>query len=522
MVAYVSDESGNDDIWIVTLDGTRPYRLTSDTGREWGPAWFPDGRALAFGSSRGGGGSGIWKIPALGGSPTLLVDDAADPDVSADGRRLAFVRPGADGGENRVFVAEFDDLSHPRQLSFREHGLWDHSSPAWSPDGRWLCYSSQRSLWLVEADGSTPPRLLSSDGGADFHGSWSPDGDHIYFSSYRDGTLAIWRMSLSDNVAERVTAGTGPESQPDLSPDGRVLVYSTDNLNPDLILRTAHHERIALTGTSSEVDPVLMPDLGGLLFISDRWGGVQNLWLLPLNEGTPTGEPPRRLSPPGGSTVYPALSPDGRWVAYYRVIDGQRDIWAQPIDGNSAVQLTRHPASDLQPAWSPDGRRIVFVSERGGGSDLWVLDFDEGEAIGSAERLARTQGVALLTPAWSPDGKWIAHTCRRGNDSRVCLVPADGSAPSRAITEDVKARRVRWDTTTGDLLVSADWGGPTTTLRRLDPSGEWSAEFSPPVIFGPEASWASFDQVRGGAWLVYTQERRSGNIWIMEAQDGEY
>jgi dipeptidyl aminopeptidase/acylaminoacyl peptidase len=105
----------------------------------------------------------------------------------------------------------------------------------------------------------------------------------------------------------------------------------------------------------------------------------------------------------------PALSPDGRWVAYaltsVSLADNRSstDLWLSPLDGTSPRQLTTHPASDRNPAWSPDGQRLAFESGRSGQTQIWILDLRGGEPV---QFTMLSTGAAQ--PVWSPDGSMIA------------------------------------------------------------------------------------------------------------------
>src|SRR6185437_16793987 len=114
---------GSADIWLVDARGGDPLRLTDDPADDRGPTWFPDGTAIAFASDRGGH-PGVWKVPRLGGSATPILADAADPAISPDGTRIAFVRTSPQG-RGTVWVAPLADVGHAREITKDGEGFWD-------------------------------------------------------------------------------------------------------------------------------------------------------------------------------------------------------------------------------------------------------------------------------------------------------------------------------------------------------------------------------------------------------------
>ncbi|MBP1596785.1 MAG: serine/threonine protein kinase [Acidobacteria bacterium] len=131
------------------------------------------------------------------------------------------------------------------------------------------------------------------------------------------------------------------------------------------------------------------------------------IWLLISRKGAPQGIEITRLTFDSGITIVPAISLDGRLVAYAsdRGGKGDFDIWVQQIPGGKPVRLTNNPADDISPSFSQDGSQIVFRSERDGGG-LYVIDTLGGEMQGGEARRISDRGYS---PRFSPDGTYISY-----------------------------------------------------------------------------------------------------------------
>ena len=144
---------------------------------------------------------------------------------------------------------------------------------------------------------------------------------------------------------------------------------------------------------------------------------------------TPTASPQlvlHRLTRDTGLTTDPALSPDGKFVAYASDRSGEAnlDIWVQQIAGGKPIRLTHHGASDRSPRFSPDGARIVFASGRDGGG-IYVVSMTGGD-----EQLVAKHGHR---PRFSPDGSSILYDTLTGlRNSAIYIAPATGG-PSRKV-----------------------------------------------------------------------------------------
>jgi Tol biopolymer transport system component len=521
-IAYSSNEPGNPQIFVVDVHGGSPLRLTNDKATDDEPAWFPDGSAIAFSSDRGGE-PGIWRTGQLGGDVMPLMENATHPAISPDGTEVAFSRR-IGGGNLRIGVAPMADPSRARMLTGDGEGLWDHEYPAWSPDGKTICYTSRHGLWLVPSSGGKA-RPLTSEGERDFDPAWSPDGRRIYFAFYREGTVAIWRVSVSGGRPERITLGTASETHPSISRDGARLAYSAGMPAgmPSrwvILLDRDSGAEASLTDRKTEFMAAISPDKKQMVIASDRYGPYFDLYLQPLVGMKPSG-PARRLASQGGNLSHPVFSPDGRWIAYYAILGDQRDIWTIPVAGGSPIRFTDDPAPDYHPAWSPDGAKLAFVSEREGAGRIYVEAVWDGKPAGPPRRL-ETGELTCEAPAWSPDGRLIAFMGLQGNGAEIYVVPVSSGSSPRRITSGAKAQRVRWDDSTGNLLVSGTWGENRVSLRRVPPGGGPPMPLEHPVVFGPANAVGLFDVSPDGRLVVYSRERLTGDIWLLEGGSGVY
>jgi serine/threonine protein kinase len=171
-------------------------------------------------------------------------------------------------------------------------------------------------------------------------------------------------------------------------------------------------------------------------FISRRWAalmlavvivGAGIVWWLTRTRVTPLSRVASliRLTSDSGLTTDPAISPDGKLLAYAsdRSGEGNLDIWVQQVSGGEAIRLTRDPADDSDPVFSPDGSKIAFRSEREGGG-IYIMS-----ALGGEARVIARQGRRAR---FSPDGSQLASTVgelQPTAGARSFVVPADGGQP---------------------------------------------------------------------------------------------
>ncbi|HEY3072015.1 MAG TPA: protein kinase [Candidatus Limnocylindrales bacterium] len=369
-VVYAGNASGNWEVYLQSVGGQRPINLTPDSpAADTQPSLSPDGERIAFRSERQGGG--IFVMGRTGESVRRLTDGGYNPSWSPDGSQVIFAtKPARDDGPygsaggSQIWTIDLASGAR-RQLADAE-GL----QPRWSPSGQRVAYWTagtagrnlgQRDIWTVPAGGGQPT-AVTNDAAVDWNPVWSPDGQHLYFSSDRGGSMNIWRVAI-DERSGRATSDPEPLTTPSsftahlaFSADGKRLAYTS-------IVQRQNIQRVAFDPEAER----LVGDPSSVTSGSRSW-------------------------------ALPEPSPDGEWVAFWSFFT-QEDIYLARPDGTGSRQLTNDAANDRFPRWSPDGKRLAFASNRTGEYQIWIINADGSDL---AQLTAAKEG--LVYPVWSPDG----------------------------------------------------------------------------------------------------------------------
>lgn len=229
-------------LYLKSVGGSTLTQLTDDPGDEVMPAFSPDGKRLSFASNRADNWD-IYVIPSTGGKPVQLTDDPAHelhPSWSPDGRHIAYSRFGTQSQRWEMWVV---DLDNPGTKKFVDYGLF----PKWSPDPTSNKILFQRArergsrfhgIWTIDfvnGEGSRPTEIVSAANAATINPAWSPDGQHIVFSTvvepekHASGhpTFAeLWIIRLDGTGRTNLTRGEFSDVQPIWGADGKVYFVS--------------------------------------------------------------------------------------------------------------------------------------------------------------------------------------------------------------------------------------------------------------------------------------------------------
>ncbi|HET9514234.1 MAG TPA: amidohydrolase family protein [Gemmatimonadales bacterium] len=484
-IAFISDRSGGDNVWVMSLDGRDTVQVSN--GHEdftVSPEWTPDGRFVV--ASRGAGGFGLpklWLFDVQGGAGTMMTRG-----------------PGVGGYFGAAFGPEGRYVYYGRR-----NGLWQYNAGM-----------PQFQIWVYDRETGTET-LLTQRYGSGFRPAVSPDGKYLVYGS-REGAETGLRLRELATGVERWLAypvqRDNMEAIPDLdvlpgygfTPDSRAIVISYGGeiwrvpvdggpaakipftaqvdvpVGPEV--RFDYRIEDTPTVTARQIrNPVPSPDGRRIAF-----SALDRIWVADLPNGTP-----RRLTTAEVGEFYPTWSPDGSSIAYVTWTDAGGYLMQVSAAGGTPSRVSRDSAFFQRPVWAPDGRRIVVTrSAAREGRD--AIDPFVGEGLGAE---------FVWYPAAGGDAATISPTLGRGaihfirGSDRIYLYGTAPATPGQTGFPGFALLSMRWDGTdvkqhvraTGPLPLGFGWPDPSLTvddfLKRGDirmPPARWDQE---PSVQGP-------------------------------------
>ena len=393
----------------------------------------------------------LYQVPVLGGVPRRVLINIDSPvTFSPDGRQFAFVRRYRAQGEDALVLANADGTGERKLFSRHGADFFSVSGPSWSPDGQMIACAAgsntgTRHVTVVAvsvaegAEKQITRQSWSNIGRV----AWLRGGRSLIVSATESGsTLAqVWLITYPDGEARRVTNDLNDYNDVSLSEDSTAMV-------------TVQFEARVNIWTALGVDPgaarqitsgvgqyngvrgaTWLPD-GRIAYVS-RASGSQDVWLMNAD-----GLEQRQLTTPETrADVYPAASPDGRYLVIVSTRAGNSNLWRIDPDGSNWQQLTSGGGEEF-PAFTPDGKWVVYTATGSSKFTLWKVPVGGGEPVQLTDRLSQW-------PAVSPDGKQIACWYRGETNSpwRIALLPAEGGPPAQEFEVPTTAATsipVRW------------------------------------------------------------------------------
>jgi Tol biopolymer transport system component len=189
-MVFHSDRSGALEVWRANADGGDLRQLTSGGGNSQ-PSLSPDGRWVVYASERDGR-STLWRISIDGGEPSQLTDRPSSfPQVSPDGRHIAFrgltdVPPSMPSGraDVRLMIMPFEGGEPVHSYAVPETALLGRGSLTWTPDGKAIMYKNLvQGVWRQELGGAGPRPVRGFEGMRIYNLAWSPDGRSLAYTT---------------------------------------------------------------------------------------------------------------------------------------------------------------------------------------------------------------------------------------------------------------------------------------------------------------------------------------------------
>ena len=418
-LVYAAEASGNHDIYLQSVGGQASINLTKDSPAEDDqPAFSPDGEHIAFRSSRDGGG--LFIMGRTGEGVRRLTTRGYRPTWSPDGKQLAFtsenveLNPGNSVGVSELWIVNADGRGEARKLDTGDAILAN-----WSPHGDRIAFAhrtglpSQGDIWTVSPNGGDA-RPVITDLAVDWSPAWSSDGRYLYFASDRSGSMNLWRIAVDERSGkargepEAVTTPATYLAHPTLSADGRHIAYSSAQISINI-------QSIAFDPDAGEVRGEPVPVTTG----SRRWsspdpspdGQSVAFYTLAQPEGQlyisrPDGTGLTQLTADTAADRLPRWSPDSQWIAFFSTRGGPMRIWMIRSDGSDLRQLTAR-LGGYGPTWSPDGKRLAFALAAPS-VGVAIIDPQRAAADQQYDSLPASTVGQFAVNSWSRDGKYLA------------------------------------------------------------------------------------------------------------------
>jgi dipeptidyl aminopeptidase/acylaminoacyl peptidase len=414
----------------------------------------------------------------------------SDPQVSPDGRRVAFVvavpSSDTDKAETSIWVAETDGSDSGRPFTSGP----DDSSPRWSPDGQWLAFVAERGdgpqLYLASLGGGEPRAITAAAHGVS-QPAWSPDGQKIAFVARCGEWKEPEDRSPVERSAPRVVTGLYHRY------DGQGWF---DERRSQIFVVSIHGgDAVQITdGDYDNYDPDWSPDGRQLAFVSDRNPtrfdeNHRDIWVI-----TAYGSGRRqlrRLTGGEGGAAAPRWSPDGQKISYIghlnadgnsasnthlMVLDAKRagspTSLSAPLD-RTVWGMLRAPG--VTHSWTADSRHVDFAAVDGGSFHVYRAALDGIEAprliIGGDRQVVafHSAGGVLAFASF-----WVSEP------SEIYCVDTDGGRERRVSDVNRDARAIRWAPVKRIRTRSAD--GVVVESLVLHPPGRDKTRPSPTVL----------------------------------------
>lgn len=515
-IAFSSDNTGNFEIYVKQLvSGAKELQITADEGQNFQPAFSPDGGQIVYHSKKRGG---IWIVPATGGTPKRLTEFGSSPSFSPDGKTVVFQQdPLNDLGSYARSAIPPSTLwtvlvggGEPQQLTKVGNPIGGHGSPSFSPDGKFVIFTSNDTItsdvWTISlSDGNLTKTVPNS---AD--GIFAPDGKSIFAVSRRN----LVRINLSSDgkpsgepYSTFISSGSRIRHLA-ISRNTNRMVYSSLSMNSNIWSIPLKDEtagtpvQYTQSVESRFIQPTFSPDGKKIAFQAlNSTGELMETWLMDAD-----GKNQNQIAQ--SRAINPRWFPDGKTLGYFSRRDGKFAYYTLTVEGALEKKLFDINQDATQARMSPDGKRVAFNSKQNETLNIWTMPLNGGEP-----KQITFDKEAALFPMWSPDGKWIAFQAKRGDDSQIFIMPDTGGEPVQITNQKGHHWNNDWSPDSRRILYAGQREGlwnlftvaiDTKEIKQLTDYKNLNSYVRSP-------SWSPLNNQ-----IVYEYAETTGNVWMIE------
>lgn len=412
------------DIWLADINGGHAIRLTSFKGVESDPNFSPDGSMVAF-TGEYAGNTDVFVVSVEGGAPRRLTwHPLADlaRGWTNDGKSVIFAsgRTSAPRAYTKFWTINLEK-AYPKPLpiprvyngNFSPDGNHFAYQPIKLNDKEWRNYRGGQTnpIWVMDMSDFTINKL-PWEGSKDLNPVWS--GDTIYFMSDRDYAMNVYGYAPSTGELKQLTHYSKFDVK-QLNAGSDWLVYEKGGyifkLNPqngeaqkvditvkgDFPWARPHWEEVGNQITNASLSATgaraLVQARGEIFTIPTQKGDYRNI-----------------TNSSAAADRFPAWSPNGKYIAWFSDESGEYQLMIAKQKGLEEPRVIDipNPTFYYETAWSPNSKYILFTDEA---LNIWYVDVETGK-ITKVDQGRYSAPLRTLAPEWSPDSKWIAYSKR--------------------------------------------------------------------------------------------------------------
>lgn len=440
-LAFTSTRTGNGDIYVLDIKSGQILRITYSDTLDLLDGWSHDGKWLYFESNAHdiNQSSDIFRVSASGGTPLEVAADRFYSEFrgapSPDGQQLAFVAKGIS------------------RVQWWRHG---HS------------HLDESEIWLQNISGPASYHKVVAEDAKQGWPMWSPDGKDLFYTSDRTGAENVFRQPTAGGATKQLTQfRDGRLLWPSISYDGREIVFERNFAIWRMDSKSGKAEQVAIELRGSPATPAvthqslnsftrfaLSPDgkkaaliVHGDVFAVSSVDGGEAMRI------TNTPEPEEAIR----------WSPDSKRIIYFSERTGRSQIFEYDFAKNSEVQLITSDGDDETPVYSPDGKHIAFFRND---RELHVFTpADKGDKVLANGDLTRSP------LCWSPDNKFIAYAETGGKSFRnisVVALSETGGRPVSFLADGEAGNGIVWSPDGKYLLFDTAQRSELSKIARVD------------------------------------------------------